>query len=100
METESVNGRVAAYEFELSLEEARALSSWLVKPFADGSSPLDDETLKPTLLRLRDTLDYADGVARVREELEQAGLPSERLSDEQVADLGRRIADAPLRNAS
>lgn len=85
---------------ELSLDEARALNEWLLKPLADGNSPLDDAVLKPALLRLRETLDYADGVSKVREELEQAGLPSERLTDEQVADLGRRIADAPLRRAA
>lgn len=81
----------------LSMDEARALNSWLLKPLADGSSPLEDEALKPALLRLREHLDYADGVSQVREELEQAGLASERLTDEQVAELGRRIADAPLR---
>ena len=82
------------------MDEARALNEWLLRPLADGSSPLDDAVLKPALLRLREALDYADGVSKVRDELEQAGLPSERLSDEQVADLGRRIADAPLRRAA
>ena len=54
---------------DLSLEEARALKERLLKAAADGSSALDDEVLQPTLLKLEHTLEYMDGVARVREEL-------------------------------
>ena len=35
-----------------------------------------------------------DGVARVREELQQAGIETAHLGDQQVAELGRRIAEA------
>jgi hypothetical protein len=105
MSTEATNGRPEAVTehgitLELTVSEAQALNVWLVSPPADGSTPLDDALLKPVLLRLRAAIDYVDGVAKVREELEQAGLPTERLSDEQVADLGRRISEAPLRRAA
>ena len=37
---------------------------------------------------------------QVRDELEQAGFDTEALSDEQIAELGRRIADTPIRRYS
>ena len=82
---------------ELSLEEARALKAWLLKPASDGTTALDDENITPTLLRLGTTLDYFDGVSRVRRELEHAGFSTAELTDEQIAALGRRISEAPLR---
>ena len=82
---------------ELTVAQAQALRSWLVKPAADGSSTMDDEVLKPVLVKLAHELDYREGVATVREELEQAGLQTATLSDEQVAVLARRIAEAKLR---
>jgi hypothetical protein len=84
---------------ELSVAQAQALRNWLVKPAADGSSTMDDEVLKPILVKLSHELDYREGVAAVRTELEQAGLQTATLSDEQVAVLGRRIAETKLRRA-
>jgi len=83
-----------AITLDLSLEEARALKARMLKAAADGSSALDDEILQPTLLKLEHTLEYMDGVARVREELTQAGIEAAHLGDQQVAELGRRIAEA------
>ena len=37
---------------------------------------------------------------QVRDELEQSGFATESMSDEQVADLGRRIAESPIRRFS
>jgi hypothetical protein len=102
MDSEMSNGQPVPAEgqpivLELSLSEAQALKARLLKEASDGSSALDDETLKPMLKSLGTSLDYIEGVAVVRRELEQAGLPTERMSDEQVAQLGRKISDAPLR---
>jgi hypothetical protein len=82
---------------DLSVAQAQALRTWLVKPAADGSSTMDDDVLKPVLVKLAHELDYREGVAAVRQELEQAGLQTATLSDEQVAVLGRRIAETKLR---
>ena len=49
------------------------------------------------MVKLGAQLDFIEGVSRVREELEQAGFATDNLSDEQVADLGRRIAESPIR---
>jgi hypothetical protein len=87
----------SAFTLELSVAQAQALRAWLVKPAADGSSTMDDEALKPVLVKLAHELDYREGVAAVRQELEQAGLQTSTLSDEQVAVLGRRISETKLR---
>jgi hypothetical protein len=83
---------------ELTLTEAEAVKSWLLKPAADGSAAIEDEHAKSVMVKLGAKLDFIEGVARVREELEHAGFPSENLSDDQVADLGRRIAESPIRH--
>jgi hypothetical protein len=87
-----------SFMLELSVAQAQALRAWLVKPAADGSSTMDDEVLQPVLVKLSQELDYREGVATVRQELEQAGLQTATLSDEQVAVLGRRISEAKLRH--
>jgi hypothetical protein len=85
---------------ELTLAEAEAVKSWLLKPAADGSAAIDDENAKSVMVMLGAKLDFIEGVARVRDELEQAGFPTGNLSDEQVAELGRRIAESPIRRWS
>jgi hypothetical protein len=82
---------------ELTFAEAEAVKSWLLKPAADGSAAIEDENAKSVMVKLGAKLDFIEGVSTVREELEQAGFPTESLSDEQVADLGRRIAESPIR---
>jgi hypothetical protein len=83
---------------ELTLAEGEAMKSWLLKPAADGSAAIDDENAKSVMVKLGAQLDFIEGVSRVREELEQAGFATDNLSDEQVADLGRRIAESPIRH--
>jgi hypothetical protein len=100
--TDAINGRPDSAPndsliMELSVAEAQALRTWLLKPAADGSSTMDDEVLKPVMSKLGSELDYREGVHAVRQELEQAGLATATLSDEQVAVLGRRISEAKLR---
>ena len=51
------------------------------------------------MVKLGSKLDYISGVALVREELEHAGFDTETLSNEQIAELGRRIADSPIRDS-
>ena len=87
-------------ELELTLDEAEALKAWLLKPAADGSAAIDDENAKSVMVQLGSKLDYISGVTQVRDELEEAGFDTEDLSDEQIADLGRRIADTPIRRYS
>jgi hypothetical protein len=85
---------------DLSVEEAHALKGWLLQAGSDGTSALDDEHVKPTLVQLDSALNYVEGVSTVRRELEAAGFPTEAMSDDEVADLGRRISEAPLRRAA
>jgi hypothetical protein len=85
---------------DLSVAEGEALKAWLLKPAADGSSAIDDEHAKSVMVKLGSQLDYISGVALVREELEHAGFDTESISNEQIAELGRRIADSPIRRYS
>jgi hypothetical protein len=105
MSTDVSNGIpevVAEHEIvlDLTLAEAEAVKTWLLKPSADGSAAIDDEHAKSVMVKLGAKLDFVQGVSKVREELEQAGLPTDQMSDEQVADLGRRIAESGLRRFS
>jgi hypothetical protein len=99
MDSEVTNGQ-HNIALELSLGEAQALKGWLLQPGSDGKSALDDDQLKPALMQLDSALNYVEGVTTVRRELEAAGFQTEGLSDEQVAELGRRISEAPLRRAA
>jgi hypothetical protein len=85
---------------DLSVEEAQALKGWLLQTGSDGTTALDDEYVKPTLVQLDSALNYVEGVSTVRRELEAAGFQTETMSDDDVADLGRRISEAPLRRAA
>ena len=79
---------------ELGLDEAEALRAWLLKPAADGTTSLDDQLVSRVLSRLGLAVDSARSTVSVRQELVQAGFAVDHLSDDQVRDLGRRIADA------
>ncbi len=79
---------------ELSLGEAEALRSWLLKPAQDGTTSLDDPLVSHTLSRLGLAVDTALATVNVRRELTEAGLEIDHLSDEQVRELGRRVAEA------
>jgi hypothetical protein len=104
MSIEVTNGLPLAADrsvtLELTLVEAEAVKSWLLKPSADGSVAIDDDNAKSAMVKLGAQLDYIQGVQLVRDELEQAGFATDQLSDEQVADLGRRIAESPIRRYS
>lgn len=79
---------------ELDLGEAEALRAWLLKPAADGTTSLEDQLVSRVLARLGLEVDCARSAVNVRRELVQAGFAVDHLSDEQLRELGRRIAEA------
>jgi ketosteroid isomerase-like protein len=80
-----------------SFEEAEALNRWMLKPSTDGGLAADDPSVMPGLMKIRTAVEHAQAIAAVRHELEQAGVPTQHLSDQQVAQLGRRISQAAPR---
>src|SRR5436190_1198524 len=95
------NGAVAGPGNQITLtfsfEEAEALNRWMLKPAQDGSLAADDAAVMPGLMKIRTAVEHAQAIAAVRHELEQAGVPTQHLSDQQVAQLGRRISQAAPR---
>ena len=87
-----------AYEptiaLELALSEAEALRTWLLQSTREGTTSLDDPLVNRTLTKLGTTIDTVLAAVNVRYELQQAGLVIDHLTDEQVCDLGRRVAQA------
>jgi hypothetical protein len=79
---------------ELELPEAEALRAWLLKASADGATSLDDPLVSRVLSKLGLEVDHVRSAVNVRRELVQAGFSVNHLSDEQLRDLGSRIADA------
>jgi ketosteroid isomerase-like protein len=80
-----------------TFEEAEALNRWMLKPAQDGGLAADDAAVRPGLMKIRTAVEHAQAIAAVRHELEQAGVPTQHLSDQQVAQLGRRISQAAPR---
>ena len=80
-----------------SFEEAEALNRWLLRPSQEGALAADDAGVRPGLMKIRTAVEHAQAIAAVRHELEQAGVPTQHLSDQQVAQLGRRISQAAPR---
>ena len=79
---------------DLALSEAEALRTWLLRPAKDGTTSLDDPLVSRTLTKLGTAIDTVLATVNVRHELQQAGLAIDHLSDEQVCELGRRVAHA------
>jgi hypothetical protein len=84
----------SALTLELPLSEAEALRTWLLKPAKDGTTSLDDPLVSRVLTKLGTAVDTVLATVNVRNELEQAGLAVDHLTDEQVCELGRRVAQA------
>jgi ketosteroid isomerase-like protein len=80
-----------------TFEEAEALNRWMLKPAQDGGLAADDAGVRGGLMKIRTAVEHAQAIAAVRHELEQAGVPTQHLSDQQVAQLGRRISQAAPR---
>ncbi len=79
---------------DLDLSEAQALRTWLLKPAKDGTTSLDDPLVSRALAKLGTAIDTIRATQNVRHELQQAGLVIDHLTDEQVCELGRRVAQA------
>lgn len=83
-----------AVSLDLPLGEAEALRTWLMKPAQDGTTSLDEPLVSRALTKLALSIDTVLATVNVRRELQVAGLDVEHLTDEQVCDLGRRVAQA------
>ena len=77
---------------ELSLPEAQALKAWLLNSTSDGMPAIEDDGVKPVLVKLGGALDVAEAVVSVRAELDRMGFQSDHLSDEEILEFGRRIS--------
>jgi ketosteroid isomerase-like protein len=87
-------GSTSQITLTFTFEEAEALNRWMLKPSRDGELAADDPEVRPGLMKIRTAVEHAQAIAAVRHELEQAGIPTQHLSDQQVAQLGRRISQA------
>jgi hypothetical protein len=76
--------------FSFSFQEAEALSRLAT----------EDAAANPALAKIRTAVDQVKAIQAVRHELEQAGVPTKHLSDQQVAQLGQRISQAAPRLGS
>jgi ketosteroid isomerase-like protein len=82
-----------------TVEEADALNRWMLRPSSEGALAADDPLVRPGLMKIRTAVEHVQAINQVRHELEQAGVPTQHLSDQQVAQLGRRISQAAPRLA-
>jgi hypothetical protein len=81
---------------ELALSEAEALRTWLLQSARDGTTSLDEPLVSRALTKLAIAIDTVLATVNVRRELQQAGLVVDHLSDEQLCELGRRVAQAAV----
>jgi len=88
------NDQETTITLDLPLPEAEALRAWLLKPAHDGATSLDDPLVSRALTKLAMGVDTVRATVNVRRELAEAGLGVDHLSDEQVRELGRRVAQA------
>ncbi len=86
--------KAAEIVVELELTEAEALRAWLLKASADGATSLDDPLVSRVLAKLAVEVDGARSAVNVRRELVDAGFSVNHLSDDQLRELGARIAEA------
>ena len=77
---------------ELPLTEAEALHTWLLRANADGVTALDEPAVSSALAALSRAVDDAHVVMKIRRELTAVGISDHHLSDQQVRELGRRVA--------
>jgi hypothetical protein len=79
---------------DLDLIEAQALRAWLLETEANGVSAMDTPVVTTVLAKLGWAVDTAQATVNIRREFQQAGVNLAHWSDEQVLELGRRIAEA------
>jgi hypothetical protein len=77
---------------ELSYYEAQALKGWLLSSTnGEGTPAIEDEGVKPVLVKLGSALDLAEAVVSVRAELERMGFQSDHLGDEEILEFRKRL---------
>lgn len=86
--------KAPAIGLELELNEAEALRAWLLKASAEGATSLEDPLVSRVLAKLGVEVDGVRSAVNVRRELVEAGFSVNHLSDDQLRELGTRIADA------
>jgi hypothetical protein len=79
---------------DLDLVEAQALRAWLLETELNGTSAADTAVVNSALAKLARAVDTAQATVNIRREFQQAGVNLAHWSDEQVLELGRRIAEA------
>ena len=79
---------------ELELSEAQALRAWLLETEVNGLSAVETPVVSNALNWLSRAVDTAQATINIRREFQQAGVNLAHWSDEQVLELGRRIAEA------
>jgi hypothetical protein len=79
---------------ELDLSEAQALRAWLLETEVNGLSARETPVVSTALAWLGRAVDTAQATINIRHEFQQAGVNLAHWSDEQVLELGRRIAQA------
>ena len=79
---------------DLELIEAQALRAWLLETECAGLSAVDTPVVNTVLAKLGRAVDTAQATINIRREFQQAGVNLAHWSDEQVLELGRRIAEA------
>jgi hypothetical protein len=79
---------------ELDLSEAQALRAWLLETEVNGVSAQETPVVSAALARLSRAVDTAQATINIRHEFHHAGVNLAHWSDEQVLELGRRIAQA------
>ena len=79
---------------DLDLVEAQALRAWLLETELNGTSAGDTPVVNSALAKLARAVDTAQATVNIRREFQQAGVNLAHWSDEQVLELGRRIAEA------
>ncbi|HTP19433.1 MAG TPA: hypothetical protein VMJ65_07510 [Solirubrobacteraceae bacterium] len=79
---------------DLDLTEAQALRAWLLETELNGVSANETPVVNSALAKLARAVDTAQATVNIRREFQQAGVNLAHWSDEQVLELGRRIAEA------
>jgi hypothetical protein len=85
--------------FDFTLEQTRVLvdlaQRGIIAAAHEGGAPGGVPAAKAALAKLSSALEEAQTTVSVREELEQAGFQTDHLTDVEVVDLARRLAEIP-----
>jgi hypothetical protein len=79
---------------DLDLQEAQVLRAWLLETSVDGVAAIDTPVVSAALAKLGRAADTGLATVNIRREFQQVGMNIAHWSDEQVIELGLRIAEA------